>query len=138
MDKQVRNACIASIMEYIDNKVFNGSRNEGEFILYSLQELEEDVLNDGVSLGRINDLVKHFFRTREFISYKDAIDRKKVVMTDVPSTISSSSHNCVIIGYQSDGKYIYMDPEKGELYVADESYFLENYKIVITGIKYVL
>ena len=138
MDKQVQNTCVTSIMEYIDNKVFNGSRNEGEFILYSLQELEEDVLNDGVSLGRINDLVKHFFRTREFISYKDAIDRKKVVMTDVPSTISSSSHNCVIIGYQSDGKYIYMDPEKGELYVADESYFLENYKIVIAGIKYIL
>ena len=138
MDKQVRNACIASIMEYIDNKVFNGSRNEGEFILYYYEKYRENVVTEGVGLKRINDLVEHFFRTKEFVSYKDAIDNKKVVMTDVPSTISNSSHNCVIIGYQSDGKYIYMDPEKGELYVADESYFLENYKIVITGIKYVL
>ncbi len=138
MDKQVQNTCVTSIMEYIDNKVFNGSRNEGEFILYYYEKYRENVVTEGVGLKRINDLVEHFFRTKEFVSYKDAIDNKKVVMTDVPSTISNSSHNCVIIGYQSDGKYIYMDPEKGELYVADESYFLENYKIVIAGIKYIL
>lgn len=138
MTTQVRNACVPAIMEYIDNKVFNGSRKQGEFILYYYNKFDKIILTDGVALECINDFVKHFFRTREFVSYKDAIDRKKVVMTDVPSTISSSSHNCVIIGYQSDGKYIYMDPEKGELYVADESYFLENYEIVITGIKYVL
>ena len=126
---------MTSIMEYIDNKVFKGSRNQGVFDLYYLLYFEGTIYDDGVKMADINPFVEHFFYTRKFVSFKDAIDRKKVVMTDVPSTISNSSHNCVIVGYQSDGKYIYMDPELGEMYIADESYFLGDYKIVITGIK---
>ncbi len=101
-------------MEYIDNKGFKGLRNEGDFVLYYLEKHNQDVYTSGVELKHIDGLVEHFFYTRNFVSFKDAIDRKKVVMTNVPSTISNSSHNCVIVGYQSDGKYIYMDPEKGE------------------------
>ena len=51
MAKQIPNACVTSIMEYANNKVFGGTVNEGAYILYYTQTYNSNPLIDGVSFG---------------------------------------------------------------------------------------
>ena len=119
MAKQIPNACVTSIMEYANNKVFGGTVNEGAYILYYIEPF-----------------VTHFFKTQTFTNYKSAIDAKHPVMTDVNSQIESSAHNVLCVGYNSNtGAAIYMDPELACMYSVNAGYFLQDYNIVLTGIK---
>lgn len=134
MAKQIPNACVTSIMEYANNKVFGGTVNEGAYILYYTQTYNSNPLIDGVSLDYIEPFVTHFFKT--FTNYKSAIDAKHPVMTDVNSQIESSAHNVLCVGYNSNtGAAIYMDPELACMYSVNAGYFLQDYNIVLTGIK---
>lgn len=135
MSTQMPNTCVTSIMEYANNKVFGGSTNEGTYILYYLQTYGENVLTSGVSLKNIKPFVKHFFKTASYSSYKNAVDNGHVVMTDITSSIPSSAHNVLVLGYQSSDDFVYMDPEKGSWYSVTDSYFLKHYNIELTGIK---
>lgn len=101
MAKQIPNACVTSIMEYANNKVFGGTVNEGAYILYYTQTYNSNPLIDGVSLDYIEPFVTHFFKTQTFTNYKSAIDAKHPVMTDVNSQIESSAHNVLCVGYNS-------------------------------------
>lgn len=136
MAKQIPNACVTSIMEYANNKVFGGTVNEGAYILYYTQTYNSNPLIDGVSLDYIELFVTHFFKTQTFTNYKSAIDAKHPVMTDVNSQIESSAHNVLCVGYNSNtGAAIYMDPELACMYSVNAGYFLQDYNIVLTGIK---
>ena len=136
MAKQIPNACVTSIMEYANNKVFGGTVNEGAYILYYTQTYNSNPLIDGVSLDYIEPFVTHFFKTQIFTNYKSAIDAKHPVMTDVNSQIESSAHNVLCVGYNSNtGAAIYMDPELACMYSVNAGYFLQDYNIVLTGIK---
>lgn len=136
MAKQIPNACVTSIMEYANNKVFGGTVNEGAYILYYTQTYNSNPLIDGVSLDYIEPFVTHFFKTQTFTNYKSAIDAKHSVMTDVNSQIESSAHNVLCVGYNSNtGAAIYMDPELACMYSVNAGYFLQDYNIVLTGIK---
>lgn len=136
MAKQIPNACVTSIMEYANNKVFGGTVNEGAYILYYTQTYNSNPLIDGVSLDYIEPFVTHFFKTQTFTNYKSAIDAKHPVMTDVNSQIVSSAHNVLCVGYNSNtGAAIYMDPELACMYSVNAGYFLQDYNIVLTGIK---
>lgn len=136
MAKQIPNACVTSIMEYANNKVFGGTVNEGAYILYYTQTYNSNPLIDGVSLDYIEPFVTHFFKTQTFTNYKSAIDAKHPVMTDVNSQIESSAHNVLCVGYNSKtGAAIYMDPELACMYSVNAGYFLQDYNIVLTGIK---
>lgn len=75
------------------------------------------------------------FNTYGFSTFQHAIDLGLVVMTDMYSEIPGSSHNVVIVGYHTDGNLIYMDPEKGCLWEADQSKFNLNYAISISSCK---
>lgn len=84
----------------------------------------------------IEPFVTHFFKTQTFTNYKSAIDAKHPVMTDVNSQIESSTHNVLCVGYNSNtGAAIYMDPELACMYSVNAGYFLQDYNIVLTGIK---
>ena len=136
MAKQIPNACVTSIMEYANNKVFGGTVNEGAYILYYTQTYNSNPLIDGVSLDYIEPFVTHFFKTQTFTNCKSAIDAKHPVMTDVNSQIESSAHNVLCVGYNSNtGAAIYMDPELACMYSVNAGYFLQDYNIVLTGIK---
>jgi hypothetical protein len=136
MAKQIPNACVTSIMEYANNKVFGGTVNEGAYILYYTQTYNSNPLIDGVSLDYIEPFVTHFFKTQTFTNYKSAIDAKHPVMTDVNSQIESSTYNVLCVGYNSNtGAAIYMDPELACMYSVNAGYFLQDYNIVLTGIK---
>lgn len=136
MAKQIPNACVTSIMEYANNKVFGGTVNEGAYILYYTQTYNSNPLIDGVSLDYIEPFVTHFFKTQTFTNYNSAIDAKHPVMTDVNSQIESSAHNVLCVGYNSNtGAAIYMDPELACMYSVNAGYFLQDYNIVLTGIK---
>lgn len=136
MAKQIPNACVTSIMEYANNKVFGGTVNEEAYILYYTQTYNSNPLIDGVSLDYIEPFVTHFFKTQTFTNYKSAIDAKHPVMTDVNSQIESSAHNVLCVGYNSNtGAAIYMDPELACMYSVNAGYFLQDYNIVLTGIK---
>lgn len=88
------------------------------------------------SLDYIEPFVTHFFKTQTFTNYKSAIDAKHPVMTDVNSQIESSAHNVLCVGYNSNtGAAIYMDPELACMYSVNAGYFLQDYNIVLTGIK---
>ena len=54
-------------------------------------------------------------------------------MTDIP--LLEFRHSVVIIGYQKNGNYIYMNPEDGQLYTVRGKYFKQYYNFIITGIK---
>lgn len=117
-------------------KFFGGTVNEGAYILYYTQTYNSNPLIDGVSLDYIEPFVTHFFKTQTFTNYKSAIDAKHPVMTDVNSQIESSAHNVLCVGYNSNtGAAIYMDPELACMYSVNAGYFLQDYNIVLTGIK---
>ena len=106
---------------------------------FGKENVYEDKTNpliDGVSLDYIEPFVTHFFKTQTFTNYKSAIDAKHPVMTDVNSQIESSAHNVLCVGYNSNtGAAIYMDPELACMYSVNAGYFLQDYNIVLTGIK---
>ena len=104
--------------------------------VYYTQTYNSNPLIDGVSLDYIEPFVTHFFKTQTFTNYKSAIDAKHPVMTDVNSQIESSAHNVLCVGYNSNtGAAIYMDPELACMYSVNAGYFLQDYNIVLTGIK---
>lgn len=135
MSTQMPNTCVTSIMEYANNKVFGGSTNEGTYILYYLQTYGKNVITSGVDLKDIKPFVEHFFNTTSYSSYKKAVDNGHVVMTDITSSIPNSAHNVLVLGYQLNNDFVYMDPEKGSWYSVADSYFLKHYNIELTGIK---
>lgn len=135
MSIQLPNTCVTSIMEYANNKVFGGTTNEGTYMLYYWQTYGKNVTTDGVALEHVEPLVKHFFNTTSYSSYKNAIDKGHVVMTDITSSLSGSVHNVLVLGYQSSNDFVYMDPEEGSWYSVADSYFLKHYNIELTGNK---
>lgn len=57
-------------------------------------------------------------------------------MTDMPSVIGGSTHNVLIVGYNSnDDTFIYMDPELGDLNTASVGDFSLDYVFGITSCK---
>ena len=135
MTTQLPNGCVIAVMEYVDNKVFNGELNQGDLLQYYYTQHGLNIYNVGVDLDKIDGLVDCFFRTTDFLTYRSAIDAGYVVMTDIYRSISNSTHNILIVGYRSGSNLIYMDPEKGEWNVVSESSLVKNYNIVITGVK---
>ncbi|MCR9011408.1 C39 family peptidase [Gabonibacter chumensis] len=137
MSKQLKNTCVTSIMEYISDAYCGEGRNEGDFWLGYKKLTGEWISDNGVDSRYIRELVLLFFNTESFYDVKDAIDKKRVVMTTITSKIKDSLHNVLIVGYTSDGKrYIYMDPEVGYLQDAPVIMFSgSRYNISISGCK---
>lgn len=134
MKAQDFNTCVTTIMEYINNNVFGGAINRNIYNLSYLQTYGLNVYEDGVTLQNMNVFVGSFFNILNInLSYQQAINEGYVIMTDIP--LLQYRHCVVIIGYQADGKYIYMNPEDGKLYVNKESYFKKYFNFIITGIK---
>ncbi|OUO21455.1 hypothetical protein [Bacteroides sp. An322] len=136
MNKQLPNTCVTSSMEYINNNIFGGDANQGEYDLYALQTFKINIYKDGiVGFDQVKELVSNFFDTTTFSDYKTVINKGYVIMTDIPSSILNSTHNIIIVGYKANGDLIYMNPEKGYCYSVNQSYIKGSYKIVIKGVK---
>lgn len=135
MTKQINNACVTSIMQYIDNDFFGGSKDENVFMNAYHDMTGQWVVLSGVNLSYMPQFVDKFFTTTNIMNYPFEIDSGYVVMTDIPSTMENSAHSIVVVGYQANGDLIYMDPEIGEFNVVNKSYLRQDYIIVVTGIK---
>ncbi len=136
MNKQLKNTCVTSIMEYTNHELCGGNINEGAYWLDYRRLSGELVSTDGVELQYLRPLVNMHFETTVFCNYKNAIDKGYVVMTDISSSMSNSAHNVLVVGYKADSRtLIYMDPEKGRLQESDQYYLGQNYNIVITSCK---
>ena len=136
MFKQLPNTCVTSIMEYINHQLCGGNINEGTYQLSYLQMTGNDVNITGVSLNNIGPLTNVFFNTATSGSVISILNNGGVVMTDIPSIIGGSTHNVLIVGYNSnDGTFIYMDPEFGYLKTASVDDFKFDYTYGITGCK---
>lgn len=57
-------------------------------------------------------------------------------MTDISTSQQGIVHNVLVVGYQKDGRLIYMDPERGHWCTTKETSLKQDYKIVITNKKY--
>jgi len=135
MDPQLPNSCVTAIMEYMNNKVWNGNINEGVYIQAYMQMTGKNPILNGINMNYLGQFIMQFFHTAGFNSIKAVIDSGGVVMTDIPSSIAGSSHNVLIVGYQPNGNYICMDPEKGYMTSVNKSSIGQNYTINIIGVK---
>lgn len=134
MDVQDFNTCVPAIMEYINNNVYGDTINRNDYCLYYLKTFGGDVYWYGVQSKFMKDFVEHFFyTTSDIFTYEEAIKKGYPIMTDIP--LEGYGHNVVIIGYQKNDNYIYMNPEDGKLYSVQEGYFQKDYNFFITGIK---
>ena len=139
MNKQLPNTCVTSSMEYINNNIFGGDANQGEYDLYALQTFKINIYKDGiVGFDQVKELVSNFFDTTTFSDYKTVINKGYVIMTDIPSSIPNSTHNIIIVGYKANGDLIYMNPEKGYCYSVNQSYIKGSYKTSFPQLFYPL
>ena len=134
MDKQLFNTCVTSIMSYIE-QLFGGEYNPGTYLQAYLQEFGIWATEKGVALTNLSKFVNTHFIVSPFTGFQEAIDVGNVIMTDVPSDMSDSRHNVVVIGYHTNGDLIYMDPEAGHWKEAPESFFVGDYYFNISGNK---
>ncbi len=137
MPKQLPNTCVTSIMDYIDDNFCGNLSNEGDYTTDYANWKNVHVFRDGVDIGDIAEFVNRHFNTKEFNSFKEAIDNGYVILTCIKSLVDNSVHNVLIIGYRDDnsGIYIYMDPEKGTLQEAPASSFLNLYNVSVSSCK---
>lgn len=133
MPKQLPNTCVTSSMEYINNEFCNGSTTEGDYILDYYKTYGVNVVRDGVGLNTIKPFLSRHFKVKTYNGFSNAVDKGWCIMTDMKSNIPDSSHNVLVIGYKTDGKLIYMNPETGYLMEAHVSYFKQHYAIPISS-----
>ncbi|MBQ8224541.1 MAG: hypothetical protein IJZ86_04230 [Bacteroides sp.] len=135
MTKQVANCCVSAIMEFINNQIYGKDVNQGTYDLYYMQTYGEVPSESGIKLEHIYSYVEHFFQTKTFSDYQTAIEKGYTIMSDVRGTEGIDTHAILVIGYQENGDIIYMDPNAGEAQVADDSYIVGNFNIVVSGVK---
>jgi len=135
MTPQITGGCVPAIMEYVNNKVFNGYKTDGEYSLSYYQTYGVPVHPNGVSSQYINSFVNMHFTRGNFSSMYAAINAGVVVMTDMPTPYPGLVHNVLVVGYTSPDYFIYMNPEKGFLELGYKTEFGANYMFAITGVK---
>lgn len=135
MPKQVGYTCVTSIMSYIEQIFGGGEYDIDKYNNAYLHEFGKVVIWSGVDYEDLNKFVNTHFITSPFIGLGEAIDAGNVIMTDVPSNMPDARHNVVVIGYHTNGDYIYMDPEAGCWKEAPESFFSGDYYFNISGNK---
>ena len=135
MPKQVGYTCVTSIMSYIEQIFGGGEYDIDKYNNAYLHEFGKVVILSGVDYEDLNKFVNTHFITSPFIGLEEAIDAGNVIMTDVPSNMPDARHNVVVIGYHTNGDYIYMDPEAGCWKEAPESFFSGDYYFNISGNK---
>ncbi|WP_291587335.1 hypothetical protein [Bacteroides sp.] len=147
MEVQWTNGCVPAIMKLVYEIFGDNSKTEKGLIdeYCALSKAKGGTNNDiiafldsntgGVELFLLADFVDENFILNPFIDLRNSIDRGDVVMVDVPSEMPNSAHNVLVMGYHTNGDFIYMDPEKGHLMEAPESFFLGNYYFSISRLK---
>ena len=132
---QLQNACVSSSLEYI-SEILGKKISENDISKELAQTYNTIVWRDGVNLSDRGPLINTFFNTQPFSNFIDAIDAGLLVTTVTYATSpSGSGHNVVVVGYQSDGDLIYMNPSTGILEEAPTAYFSIMDAIVITSVK---
>ena len=69
---------------------------------------------------------------KERVNKRDVVSSRNMVSGELVPTYP---HYVLVVGRESDGELVYIDPYDGEAYLLDESCFENCEKIVITNIQ---
>ncbi len=146
------NNCTSSSLAFIGNWILRNGLNEGKILLKNAQLNGTnfvDVLDKGQTPEQNKKMIESLYNTKTFTTFKEAVDNKKVVMTDVFSgnitepdptdptkTVTVAVYHAVaVVGYTTDGEIVFYDPAEGNLQVAPEENLNQNYAIVLKSTK---
>ncbi|GGH25237.1 hypothetical protein GCM10011418_33710 [Sphingobacterium alkalisoli] len=122
--------CVPAILEYAGSELKGQGETQIMITTHASYTTGKDVLMAGVSGSDIEPLIKYYFKTGNFTSYRDAIDAGHPVFTVIP--ISNGGHGVLVIGYNTgSGQVIYMDPMQGTTDRNTPSLFLQQYNFVL-------
>jgi hypothetical protein len=117
MDIQVLNSCLFAIMEYVSQELCGLLRDITYFNNSYFSEYGEWALFEGVNSQNAMPFLRKHFRSRPFVGFQDAINNGRVVIIDTPVPGQPGiTHAIAIVGYKSNGRLIFMDPAKGQLW----------------------
>ena len=137
MEKQFPNHCVTTIMEYINNKVFNGKKNEGDYLLdYHKQIKKNFVIGSfaGVDPKELGTFITNNFTVPGTYTVETAISKEWVVFGTIPAGSENVLHAVVIVGYIGSD-YIYMDPAEGKMQTNKKNKMGIQNTYVISGVK---
>jgi hypothetical protein len=126
-------ASLSAIMTYLDNELYGGMRDVSQFDAYYDSEFNGSSIGNGVRSNDAQDFIDYFFRTLSFDTFQFAIADRYVVISSYPGSDSTYPHYVLVVGRESDGDLVYIDPYDGEAYILDETRFESCQKIVIFG-----
>ena len=124
-------ASLTTIMTYIDNELLGGMRDVSQFDAYYDSEFNGSSNGDGVKLVDAQEFIEAFFSTTTFDTFQFALADRNVVVSTFPGSDSTYPHYVLVVGRESDGDLVYIDPYDGEAYLLDEDLFENCEKIVV-------
>ncbi len=134
IDKQIGGTCVEFGMSYLD-KIYGGKRLPGDFLKIYYQLSLDGVCASGVVPEYINSFYQKCFNVEYCSNIVQSIRDGYPVACGVRIN-SDTFHNLIIIGYKTDGRYIYMDSASGKCMMGPASNFINTlYKYKITGRK---
>ena len=124
-------ASLTTIMTYIDNELLEGMRDVSQFDAYYDSEFNGSSISDGVRIADAQEFIDAFFSITTFDTFQFAIADRYVVVSTFPGSNSTYPHYVLVVGRESDGDLVYIDPYDGEAYLLDEDLFENCEKIVV-------
>ena len=124
-------ASLTAIMTYIDNELLGGMRDVLQFDAYYDSEFNGSSNGDGVRLVDAQEFIDTFFSTTTFDTFQFALADRNVVVSTFPGSDLTYPHYVLVVGRESDGDLVYIDPYDGEAYLLDEDLFENCEKIVV-------
>lgn len=122
-DIQVASTCVFKTMEWI-NKYFGGDKTMGSIITDYANATKSDavpsvqraidLVNNGVELAELNNLVDMVFKTTSTESITKSIDKGYPLMGSIATGQANIAHEVMITGYNNNGTVQYFDPETGQ------------------------
>jgi hypothetical protein len=133
MPVQTFSTCVTSVFEYL-SKICGDNIPRQDFEQHYYDSYSVNLMFAGVNYGNMNNFANQFFETSNFIGITQAIDAGYFLMTNVDGG-NGDYHNVTIVGYHSNGDYIYMDPMFGNFREGPPSIFPKNYVVTIKDCK---
>ncbi len=124
-------ASLTAIMTYIDNELLGGMRDVLQFDAYYDSEFNGSSNGDGVRLVDAQEFIDAFFITTTFDTFQFALADRNVVVSTFPGSDLTYPHYVLVVGRESDGDLVYINPYDGEAYLLDEDLFENCEKIVV-------
>ncbi|MBE6310785.1 MAG: hypothetical protein E7080_07020 [Bacteroidales bacterium] len=124
-------ASLSAIMTYIDNELLGGMRDVSQFEAYYDSEFNGSIISTGVNASDAYDFIDAFFVLTTFDTFQFAIEDRYVVVSSFPGSDSTYPHYVLVVGRESDGDLVYIDPLDGEAYLLDETRFESCEQFVI-------